>query len=340
MADTDPAVAVFPDGSELQLAGLLHGDILEKNMRGSKKPAGKAAKDGEEKSERGQEKDVSLTVMTREHPFFGTMKISSKKDVNKERYAIITSTERKNVCQIAAQSVQNLEQGHDVMKAVLSKLLNDTFIKDKADIYDLRDKEAKRITGREANAKAKAKGKSMAKGKAVDKTKKDKKDDAGEDDDNDADKGDDQVGEDEGQEEEEHEDDPIVKGEEEKAEGKKKSDEKVKHKKEKTKRKKTKKSKKEEKKGKKASRKKATGKKDESKEKGENEKGSELMKKPASKTKTKKIKAPDEKKDAKSKKQSKLRADSEEDGGPCDDSGDESVAMSSISITSSSSDSS
>ena len=82
-----------------------------------------------------------------EHPHFGTMRITSKKDKDKLRFACISSTERNNVCQCSSGAVPDLDTGNQVMQAVLDKLMEKPDIIDKKEIYQIRDTELARIVG-------------------------------------------------------------------------------------------------------------------------------------------------------------------------------------------------
>ena len=145
-SDTNPAIAVFSDGTEMQLAGVLHGDVMEKHVR-VRAPANS---------------ESEHVVHTCNHEFFGLMKVSSKVDKDKLRFACISSKERNFVCQISSQAVKTLEQGHQIMKAVANYMVDNPDKTEKKDIYKIRDEMADKRPDR---PKPKAKGKKTDTGK-------------------------------------------------------------------------------------------------------------------------------------------------------------------------------
>ena len=134
--ETAAAIAVFANGEEMAMAGLLHGDVKAKLDIRCRPPA--AAKSGG--------KTVSkYEVATAEHPFFGTMKVTSKTDATKLRFACITSTERKFISQVSSQMVPDIDTGHRVMKALMAAMVEKPDITEKKDVYKLRDEMLEKI---------------------------------------------------------------------------------------------------------------------------------------------------------------------------------------------------
>jgi hypothetical protein len=140
----------------MQIAGVLHGDVAAKSDLRCRPAA----------AQRNIKKGSNFEVFSAEHPFFGTMKVTSKIDAHKRRFSCITSSKRNFVTQISSHAVSDLDVGHTIMKAVMDKMVAEPNITEKEDIYSLRDAACKDILDTAKGPdKDKAKGKDNDTGK-------------------------------------------------------------------------------------------------------------------------------------------------------------------------------
>ncbi len=138
--DTAAAIAIFANGEEMILAGTLHGDVKTKTDLRCR-PSASGAKKGKPTTS----KSSKHVVATAEHPFFGTMKVTSQVNASKQRFAVLASTKRSFVSQVSSQMVSSIDIGHKVMRELMAKMLDNPDVIEKVELYKLRDEILKKI---------------------------------------------------------------------------------------------------------------------------------------------------------------------------------------------------
>ena len=105
---TDPAVAIFPDGSEYICTDILQGELTEKGVfqqRASKRLSAAAGKKSE--------KDYSQ-VGTHSDGDIGDLYVTTRSDGDKMQFACLLNGRKKQICQVSSKNAP-LEHGLTIM---------------------------------------------------------------------------------------------------------------------------------------------------------------------------------------------------------------------------------
>jgi hypothetical protein len=128
-AATDPAIAVFPDGSTITVPEVLHADVLHKHVVkvGISRPAPK---------KKGKEKEK---LWEGEHDTLGSLRVVTKADQNKIQFMALLA-QGKQICQATAgQCGGDLKMGLNCLIAIGEGLVKGEIQADKSSIYEFRD---------------------------------------------------------------------------------------------------------------------------------------------------------------------------------------------------------
>ena len=116
---TDPAVALFADGSEFVCADLLQGELEDKGVVRRQPP--KKAPKAKAKSKANPD-DIHM-LGTHPNPEIGDLYVTFRKDHEKEKFACLLDCNKKQFCQVSSKSAP-IEHGLMIIKKLGKYMLD------------------------------------------------------------------------------------------------------------------------------------------------------------------------------------------------------------------------